>query len=83
MAAGQEIKGSRKETSNGKISTGIELWISDDGTSGPIPTAGGLYAPDAALGIKARRCVTVTDEPEVVPGIHYHVAKYVGFTAYS
>lgn len=80
MAAGQEIKGSRRTHGNGKQRFATRLFISDDGAEG-VPVAGELYPDDS--GISARVCVGApTVEPEVIPGIFYHVAQYVGFIAF-
>ena len=81
MAAGQEIKGSRRTHGHGKQRFATRLFISDDGSTG-VPAAGDDYPGDS--GITARVCVGApTVEPEVIPGIFYHAAQYVGFIAYT
>lgn len=80
MAAGQEIKGSRQTRTDGKRRYATRLFISDDGSTG-VPAAGDAYPDDD--GISARVCVDVSVEPEVIPGLFYHIARYVGFIAYA
>jgi len=78
MAAGQEIKGSREERETGKMTFGTQLFVTDDDSTG-LPAIGSLFPDDS--GISGRVCTEVTSEPEVVPGIYYHVATFQGFVA--
>jgi len=78
--ASQEIKGSRKLWTDGKIRRVTQLFISDDGSS-DVPVAGELF--DLDTGITARVCYNTSKQPEVVPGIYYHQCDFQGWIAYS
>jgi len=86
MAAGIEIKGSRQTRVDGKMTHGVMLFVSDDGTTG-IPVVGTTFftppSGSEGTGIVSRRCVSVATDPEVLPGLHYSVAQFSAFKAYS
>ena len=86
MAAGQEIMGSRVSNDASKQKSGTMLFVSDDGTTG-VPVVGTTFFTPAGgsveSGLTGRVCITVTVQPEVLPGVYYHVAQFVAFKAYA
>ena len=79
MAAGSEIKGSRKQNLS-NMNQAVRLFVSDDGTTS-IPLRGDLYPGET--GVTARRVVDVQTEPEQLPGLFYHVVQYANYWPYT
>lgn len=86
MASGTEIKGSRKESDGTAQRVAVRLFASDDGTSG-LPSHGDDYPGDAAAfpgnSELRRKCIGVSKDPNVIAGLWYHEARYVGMKAHA
>lgn len=84
MAAGSEVKGSRKETTVLEHRTGICLFVSDDGTTG-VPVLGDAYPATSESGYSAclkMKATKIDTDPTVIPGVYFHTVQYAAFRAF-
>ena len=83
--AAAEIMGSRRESEDGKIMKGVGLWVSEDGAHG-LTVGTSFFTPaggSVESGTTGRRLVSVSSDPEWLPGLVMHVAQYMGPKAYA
>ena len=86
MAAGSEIKGSRQEIVQGKVTHGIMLHVSDDNSTGKPVVGTTYFTPgDGSVesGVTGRICTRVKTDPEIFPGLYLHTGTFSAFVAYA
>ena len=84
--AASEIMGSRRAWEDGKNKYGEALFVSTSYAEAPSVGDGFTPAPtgsDIETGYLGRKCVKVTINPEVVPGVYLFKCTYMAFKAYA
>jgi hypothetical protein len=76
-----EVKGSRRESQAGKELGGVRIGVADGESGGTVPARGDFWPSES--GLTGRRCVSVSADPEVIPGVWFITAQYRAFRAYS
>jgi hypothetical protein len=72
-----EILGSPRLSPSATMKAGVRLFLSLNGLSDLPFTRGDLFPGDSLVG--GRVIISISDEPEVLPGIHMHSVVFQGF----